>query len=110
MTDSEDSIESYWEVIHPLSPITLSGYRPTQSIESYWEVIRPHLIKRARQRRLDAERQAEKHRDLKEIFERTWELKNKYDYDDLLFYKIVESQVKAYKILSERIDGYRIKW
>jgi hypothetical protein len=77
------------------------------SIESYWEVIRPHLIERARQRKLLAERDAHRHSDILESFIKTYEKKNKDD-----FFKIIESRImdnRIYEGVDRVLDGYRIK-
>ena len=98
MFESEDSIESYWEVIRLQPPLIFGKYRPLLSIESYWEDVRPHLVERAHQRRLLAEH----HKELKEFLDQSY-LENKCDHKEFLR---SDTYLKNEWLIS---DGYKFK-
>ena len=77
------------------------------SIESYWEVIRPHLIERARLQKLYQERGARKHEDCIDIFTQGY-LKER----NKNFYKVIEERImnnNGYEKLNRVLSGYNFK-
>ena len=70
------------------------------SIESYWEVIRPHLIERARQRRLSTERAANRY------YEATGDSPNYLKMCNEEFRNYIKDRKLIY-INDVELDGYK---